>query len=445
MRIHTTNNIKKTVCALLIAALCLGLLSGCFSGTTSGGKDGKSSGSTGQASVLEKLRDKIDDDTLVLYVEYEGLEQDAENYSDPVMNGLSESERAGMIRSTLTAKHLSEAFAAGLAERRKSICVIGTHSNITEGYENSQPELCYDSGVFRLMPYSTFWMKTCSIRRGSVSVGEKSEFYAIYEFTYFDLTDGEIAQMKAQIDAEVNDVVSRIPANADIWTKAKLAHDELIARMDYDHDFGEHCHDLYGAFVLRKPVCESYALAYRLVLQKAGVKSTVVVNNWSENNNSVGHAWNHITDFLGYDTYVDVTWDDSGWTDEHGAPYIRYDFFGLTQEELTAIESHSLQDDMSRYANAESFNYYNRQGYTVSSYDTGAIAGIMRAQYGTGSNLMSVRFENRSAYNKALAAADSTGDILNIVESLGYRGYYWYLFNEDTCTFSVGLGKQPGA
>lgn len=66
---------------------------------------------------------------------------------------------------------------------------------------------------------------------------------------------------------------------------------------------GTRIYTAYGALVEGDAVCQGYALAYKLLLDKCGIDSVLVTSN------EMGHAWN-LVKLDGSWYHVDVTWDD---------------------------------------------------------------------------------------------------------------------------------------
>lgn len=89
--------------------------------------------------------------------------------------------------------------------------------------------------------------------------------------------------------------------------KALLLHDRLALRCEYDtaatSPLGTECLTLYSALVRRKAVCQGYAIAYRYLLNLAGMESRICTST------ALNHAWNIVT-VNGTEYHVDVTWDD---------------------------------------------------------------------------------------------------------------------------------------
>jgi hypothetical protein len=100
------------------------------------------------------------------------------------------------------------------------------------------------------------------------------------------------------------------------YGRALWLHDWLIRHADYDDSFNEYYPD--GVLLKGAGTCQSYAMAYQLLLHEAGVESIFVTGIAD----SDLHAWN-LVKLFGLWYHVDVTWDDQDGT----AP--GYAYFGL--------------------------------------------------------------------------------------------------------------------
>lgn len=80
-------------------------------------------------------------------------------------------------------------------------------------------------------------------------------------------------------------------------------HDWLTHNANYDYTYTEYQPD--GVLLKGTGVCQSYTLAYQLLLDKAGIQCTVVSSV------EMNHAWNLVR-IDGEWCHVDCTWDDPG-------------------------------------------------------------------------------------------------------------------------------------
>lgn len=99
--------------------------------------------------------------------------------------------------------------------------------------------------------------------------------------------------------------------------KAVIIHDYIALHVKYDYAaylknkengtniYEESDYDIYGALIKGMAVCQGYTLAYKYLMEAAGVDNIGFATNST-------HIWNTVTiDNENY--YVDCTWDDPSW------------------------------------------------------------------------------------------------------------------------------------
>lgn len=131
------------------------------------------------------------------------------------------------------------------------------------------------------------------------------------------------------------------------YEKVRAIHDYLIYSADYAKAYPNQNNDAYGAYgvlILRDGVCQSYALAFQLLMYGLNIDCKYVTGVATNSANSTGgHAWNKVCiDDTWY--YIDCTWDDP----VGGGP--RWDYF--LSESLWSnhsIESEVSSEDISQY------------------------------------------------------------------------------------------------
>lgn len=87
------------------------------------------------------------------------------------------------------------------------------------------------------------------------------------------------------------------------YARALWLHDWLIYNADYDYTYQNYYPD--GVLLKGKGVCQSYALAYEMLLKLVGIDSVYVTGQA----NGASHAWN-LVNIDGKWFHVDCTWDD---------------------------------------------------------------------------------------------------------------------------------------
>lgn len=107
--------------------------------------------------------------------------------------------------------------------------------------------------------------------------------------------------------------------------KAKVLHDWVIKKVDYDHDNvnapKNHC--VCSIFLNDTTVCEGFAMGYAKLMNTAGIETTEVDGG--------NHAWNKAK-IGGLYFNIDTCWDDGSGS---------YDWFMLTDKELLEKDSSS--------------------------------------------------------------------------------------------------------
>lgn len=152
---------------------------------------------------------------------------------------------------------------------------------------NEHPELYFADGI----GYS-YSGKTGRVTRFSVRYSEKADWTGFIR---------AVRNALRNVDDSMSDL-----------EKALVLHDYLVVNCEYDkqnYDNGtvpQQSYSAYGALVNRTAVCNGYALAYKYLLNEAGIECYMVSSS------SMRHAWN-LVKIDGQFYQVDATWDDPTW------------------------------------------------------------------------------------------------------------------------------------
>lgn len=146
-----------------------------------------------------------------------------------------------------------------------------------------------------------------------ISSTQGTSLYAIsYQgYTHFSTT---VLSMQTQLQEAADAFARTLSPEQTEYEVALAAHDWLANRVEYDSKAAEHEADYpdsftaYGALVKGKAVCEGYAKAYQLLLNRVGM-NCITVNGALSADSTAGHMWNMVQ--VGTSWYhVDVTSDD---------------------------------------------------------------------------------------------------------------------------------------
>lgn len=184
---------------------------------------------------------------------------------------------------------------------------------------NDHPEVFYVGQEFRLM-----------------SSLLKREIVPVYLYS-----STEAAQIRTKLDAVAADLIGELINNHQSdYDKVRVLHDYLKSNLEYDHvaacsskpnerNIAE-AHNIIGALLKHKCVCEGFAKALKFLCDKIGLECWVVCGKGSSPLASGPHAWN-IVKINGYYHHVDVTWDNQ-YSDSAEIP--NYGYLNLSDDEI---------------------------------------------------------------------------------------------------------------
>lgn len=135
------------------------------------------------------------------------------------------------------------------------------------------------------------------------------------------------------------------------YERALWLNDWLTGNADYDESMVMHHPE--GVLLEGSGVCESYALAYQMLLQEAGIDS-MYVTGYSRGES---HAWNLVS-LDGEWTYIDTTWNDP-----KGGGAETHDYFGLNDTLLSRDHDWSTSNFIPPQATDIRYNYNLTNGY----------------------------------------------------------------------------------
>jgi len=105
-------------------------------------------------------------------------------------------------------------------------------------------------------------------------------------------------------------------------------HDLLVKTLDYDTgSSSNHSHNIYGAFVGNKVVCEGYAKTFKYLMDAFDIEC-ILVSGMATNSSdeTEAHMWNYVK--IDNEWYgVDVTWDDPIIIGGSTKGNLRHDYF----------------------------------------------------------------------------------------------------------------------
>ena len=202
--------------------------------------------------------------------------------------------------------------------------------------------------------------------------GSGKTYSSGYEYKQTVTGDDLVEQKVAEI---AGDIQSRYSGDFD---RAVAAHDWLINHADYDTSGTRHTAS--GVLMEGKGVAESYARAYKMLLEAMNIDAHYVSGTGTSGGKTGGHTWNKVR--MDGEWYaVDCTWDDpgSGGLENHLYFGLNDEIFGLNHEQDDKTY------DKGAYPACVSMedNYYIRKDY-VSKWTNLLVEGGLNTELAAG-------------------------------------------------------------
>lgn len=240
----------------------------------------------------------------------------------------------------------------------------------------------------------------------------------------------ELSAKKAELNGKVNSILSNINKNWTDLEKETYIHDYLVANIKYDM-LADNMHNVYGALIGGKCVCDGYAESFQLLMNKIGipaVRVTGIATNAS--GNPENHAWN-IVRIDGNDYEMDVTWDDSD-TD-----FIMHGYMNLTTNEISLDHSRKVTSIQNAYpvCTATAKNYLKCNVTEITEFNVADVAKAFNNENLTSSVYIN---GNVSDFRNWMSVSGNHSAVLTAV--LG--GSYSYQVRFTTCRNEVMIEYQ---
>lgn len=230
----------------------------------------------------------------------------------------------------------------------------------------------------------------------------------------------DVYKRQAEIDVVASAIIKNvITSDMSEYDKVLALHDWICENVTYGTCENNSDQDIYGALVLKRALCAGYAESFTYLLDRVGIKSSVISgDSIDQNGEAVPHAWNLVyIDNQPY--YFDITWNDSG-------NYATYDWFGVTSKEFKLSHFPSKGYNWID-ANASDANYYIHNNMYIDQYSAKSIAKQISKQ---GAHFV-VKCSNTDVFNKIKEALDNPEEIRTIMKHLGIKQINAISYTED--------------
>lgn len=213
-----------------------------------------------------------------------------------------------------------------------------------------------------------------AVNTNLVAIGDSSTVpdYIFDEAQGSDVQAHEVASRNANlnssivgpvVEAKADEIIAQVikPGMSD-FEKELALHDyvDLNTAYDWKNFLNNTIPDVdgtaYGVLINGTGVCQGFAEAMDLLLNKVGIEDTVIEGTADGYGGNGGHAWN-IVKIYGHYYHLDATWDDQD--DANGKKEILHNYFNLTDGQI----SKDHQWDTSGYPKCEggkyNYDFYN--------------------------------------------------------------------------------------
>ena len=316
-------------------------------------------------------------------------EQDIHKYSNYYFNVLSEKEKVFYVKiANAIEKREDEIFlTSGKIKDVNSII-----NNVFKAYSYDNPETFYLSNSYSIVNREVLGYGINTIKIEYDSKNEINQNVNKLNNAVDQFLDGLINDSMTDFEKEV------------------AIHDKLVNIVDYYEyedidEIPSIKHTAYGALVEHEAVCDGYAKAFKMLLDKAGIEN-IIVGGMLENTD---HAWNMVR--IDYEYYhVDVTSDDI--KDENSSKYLIHAYFNLSDKDIK--NTHEISEEFEFPKATETrYNYYEYNGYTLKKGEN--IKNKLRSIISENKNNTVLEFKADKNY--------SSNSIIDVLYELDYNNW----------------------
>ena len=311
-------------------------------------------------------------------------------------------------QETYTSDEIFEKISAALSE----------YNNDTE-YDALLSQEAVDKAVDKICHFypDYFWLNGYTVTTGGDST-------SVSFMTLNDYSAEELRTMHEELLRTVDKVTSQIPAGSNDYNKALFVHDYIVNNTRYASEkLGLSYNGLwgtaYGCLVDGSAVCQGYAEAYNLIMQKLGIECGVC----SGQSDRGSHAWNYVK-IDGRYYWVDLTWDDPEAEGDADIDKLRHNYFMINDELL--LRTRTLNESQYYVPVCDSLdrNYFIMNNAYLRVYSPADVGRVLAANADKG--IAEIMFADETSFRSALDGLFGNEEIWDLSEytELGYSLNY---------------------
>lgn len=212
------------------------------------------------------------------------------------------------------------------------------------------PEVFYVNNQYTIVTSKILFKDVISVNL-TYSVASKSEL------------EEKIVAIEKSIDNIMNGVVSNNPIEMQIYLHDNVAKNTEYYDYTKIEDVPQDCHNIYGAFINNKAVCDGFTKAMQILLNKKDIESISVLGKLE----TQSHAWNLVK--LNDNWYhMDLTSNKSIKETKNNEPIILHSYFNITTEEIS--KTHTIENaEFIPKCTSDEYNYYKYKDKHITSED----------------------------------------------------------------------------
>ena len=255
----------------------------------------------------------------------------------------------------------------------------------------------------------------------------------------------EAARKQSLINQAVNECLAGAPSSTDDYYAVKYVYDYLIENTEYDADNPDN-QNICSVFIDRRSVCNGYAKAAQYLLNKLGIKCTLVTGTVNtKKSRNVRHAWNLVQCNDAY-YHFDATWGDSSYqvgngesADSTRLPAVNYDYLNVTTDEI--LKNHIISDDIYLpVCSSMKDNYYVREDEYFTNTELSLIKELFERRYADGSDNVVIKCADKTIYDSLFDQLVTQRGVFEYLQ--GDTSSVSYTTFADTNTIIFWLGRN---